>query len=83
MSKTELTIQRLMQFADRHDAVNECIEVSLNGGSINISYYYGLDDEDFEEEDFESWCELKQFGSDASIYFETVEKLKAFISLYE
>ncbi len=78
-----LTIQRLMKFADRHDPANEYIEVSSKGGSITISYYHGLDDADFEEDDFDVWVELKQFGSDISINFPTVEKLQAFISLYE
>lgn len=82
-NQTALTIQRLMQFADRHDPANEYIEVLTPKNCIIIYYYHGLDDADFEEQDFDVWVELNQFGSDISINFPTVEKLKAFISLYE
>ena len=82
-NQTPLTIQRLMQFADRHDPANEYIEVVTRNNSITISYYHGLDDADFQEEDFKVWVELDQFGSDLSIHFTTVEKIQAFISLYE
>ena len=82
-NQTPLTIQRLMKFSDRHDPQNEYIEIATRKKFITIYYYHGLDDPDFEEEDFKVWVELNQFGSDVSIHFPTVEKLKAFISLYE
>ena len=83
-NQTPLTIQRLMQFADHHDPANEYIEVFTRNNCILIAYYNGLDDADFEEEDFDVWADLNQHrGDDVSIHFDTVEKLKAFISLYE